>query len=111
MTRLLKRLLLLPIGLLVIVLAVANRHSVSLALNPFDPADTMLTLSIPLFWLLFGAAALGVILGGVATWNNQGKFRKEARVNRREVNKLRAESDQLKTLGEGSTQTAISHHA
>ncbi len=93
MTRFLRNLLLIPIAALLVVLAVANRHTTLISLNPFSSQDPMLTFSIPVFWLLFGAVGLGLILGSSATWLRQGRFRQEARAQRRETNKLRYETD------------------
>ncbi|KZK99894.1 LapA family protein [Pseudovibrio brasiliensis] len=101
MARFLRNLLLIPIAALLVVLAVANRHSTLISLNPFNPEDPMLTFNIPVFWLLFGAVGLGVMLGGVATWMRQGRFRKEARVQRREANQLKHEADSLRKVAQG----------
>lgn len=107
MARFLRNLLLVPIGALLIVLAVANRHTTAISLNPFNPADPFLTFNIPVFWLLFAAVGLGVILGGVATWMRQGRFRKEARVQRREANHLKHEADALRKIAQGDVAPGL----
>ncbi|UJW75835.1 LapA family protein [Rhizobium sp. SL42] len=89
-----------PLGILLIVLAVANRQSVSLALNPFNPADQALSLSAPLFVLLILAVILGVVIGAVVTWFSQSKYRKRARNESRSAQRWQAEADRHKTRAE-----------
>jgi uncharacterized integral membrane protein len=96
LTRFLKNLVLLPIALVLIALAVANRHEVRLSLDPFSSADPAVSLQAPMFWFLFAAVAFGVFIGGVASWAAQGKWRKEAREKRREANRWHHEADRLK---------------
>jgi uncharacterized integral membrane protein len=90
----------LPLAILLIVLAVANRHPVSLALNPFNPADQALSLSAPLFVLLILAVMLGILLGAVVTWFSQGKHRKKARTQSRAAQQWQAEADRQKNRAE-----------
>jgi hypothetical protein len=97
LTRFLKNLVLLPIALVLIALAVANRHDVRLSLDPFSSAEPAVSLQAPMFWFLFAAVAFGVFVGGVASWAAQGKWRKEARVKRREANRWHQEADKLKS--------------
>lgn len=68
-----------PLGIALIVLCVANREPVRLALNPFDPSDSVLAVSGPLFLLLFLALIVGMVIGAVATWFAQSKYRRQAR--------------------------------
>ena len=59
----LKLIILVPIAVLLIFLSVANRHIVTLALNPFQPDDAVMSLSLPLFIFLFAALIVGLLLG------------------------------------------------
>jgi len=93
-------LILLPLGIVLIVLSVANRQSVTLALNPFQPDDRVLSLSAPFFVFLFLALILGMIVGSAATWFSQGKYRKRARTESRAAVKWQAEADKHKTRAE-----------
>ncbi len=94
MTRkLINILILLPVGIVLIVLSVANRNEATLALNPFRPSDTVLSVSAPLFVFLFGALILGMIIGSLATWFTQGKHRKKARREAKEAVKWHTEAD------------------
>lgn len=103
MTRLVKNLILFVIAIVMVPLSVANRHTVSIALNPFDPQDPRLTIpDVPLFWVIFASLGVGIVLGGIGAWAKQGKWRKEARVKRREAAKWHREADQLREQTEVS---------
>jgi uncharacterized integral membrane protein len=77
-----------PLGIVLIVLAVANRQSVTLALNPFRPEDTLLSLTAPLFLLVLLALLFGMAIGSFVTWWSQGKHRRQARIEAREAVRL-----------------------
>ncbi len=86
----------LPFALVVAGFAVANRHSVAVYFDPFSAQGAGLSISIPLFILLFAALALGVVLGGVASWLAQGKNRRAARKTKASLARASAEMDRLK---------------
>ena len=92
----LKALILLPVALIVVLLAVANRGPVTLSLDPSANGAPELSVTAPLFALLFGALVLGVLLGGMASWLTAGKTRRAHRVSNRELGKLNAEADRLR---------------
>jgi uncharacterized integral membrane protein len=80
-----------PLGIILVVLAVANRQPVTLALNPFRPEDSVLSVSAPFFLFLFVAVLLGMLIGWCVTWVGQGKHRRQARVEAREAVKWQNE--------------------
>jgi uncharacterized integral membrane protein len=86
-------LILLPLGVILIIFCVANRQSVTLALNPFRPEDQVLSTQAPLFVLMFAALIVGMLVGSAVTWFNQGKHRKRARTQSREAVRWQAEAD------------------
>lgn len=88
--------ILVPIAIVLVVLSVANRQSVTLALNPFRTSDTVLSVTAPFFIFLFAALIVGMIIGSVATWFSQGKYRSRARSSKREAVKWHSEADRLK---------------
>jgi len=102
-----KFVVLIPLALIAIVLSVANRHVVSLAFNPFNPADQVLAISLPFFVFLFLAVMLGVLIGAVATWWSQGKWRKQARDEAHAARRHREEADKLKTRVEELTAKTL----
>lgn len=81
-----------PIAIVLIALAVANRAPAAFTLDPFNPGNPALTVHLPLFMLLFAAAAIGLVLGSCATWLKQGHYRKLARQRGAEAETLRAAS-------------------
>lgn len=95
-------LVILPPAVVLIALAVSNRHMVRLVLDPLSPADQALAIETPLFLLLFAALLLGLLLGGFATWLGQGKWRKRARSEKREAAQWQKEANRLNELMEAS---------
>ncbi|RST80376.1 LapA family protein [Aquibium carbonis] len=77
-----------PVAILLVALAVANRQMTSFTFDPFNPGNAALSVQMPLFVMLFLALILGMVIGGVAAWLKQGRYRKEARTRRREVQSL-----------------------
>lgn len=86
-----KALFLVPIAIVMLAFAYANRQPVNLLFDPFNSAQPAFALTAPLFLVLFAAVILGVLIGGVASWLAQGRFRREARRQRAEADRLRAE--------------------
>ena len=97
MVRFLKGLVLLPIAILVVLLAVANRDAVRLSFDPFSPEAPVFSLTLPLYAILFVAVALGIVVGGIGAWLGQGETRRKARERRREIRRLEGETARLKT--------------
>jgi hypothetical protein len=85
----------LPAGVLLITLAVSNRHAVRLVLDPFRPDDPVLFLVLPLYAYLFAALIMGVLLGGTAAWLAQRRWRRLARRRVAEAVRWQAEADRL----------------
>lgn len=84
-----------PVAILLITLAVANRHGVRLVLDPFRPADPVISLVLPFYAYLFGALLVGVVIGGAATWVTQAGWRRNARQRAAEAHRWQAEADRL----------------
>lgn len=95
----LKRILLLltafPVAIFLVTLAVANRHTVRLVLDPFRPEAPVISAELPFYAYLFGALLLGVIAGGSAVWLSQGHWRQTARARTQEARRWHAEADRL----------------
>jgi len=86
----------LPLGILLVSFAVANRHSVTVSLDPLGSNAPAFTATLPLFLLILVMLALGLVIGGVAAWFNQAKWRRAARRLAAEARALRAERAELK---------------
>jgi hypothetical protein len=106
MRRFLFFVLLLPLGALAVALSVVNRDPVTVALNPFASAPSW-QVSLPLFVLLFAVLAIGVVLGGIASWLGQSKWRYAARLERANSVRLRDEVERLRTL---AGRSALPHY-
>lgn len=87
--------ILFPVSVLFVILAVANRHSVTLILDPFSPKAPALAVELPFFVYLFTALLGGLILGGIATWLGQGKWRRTARQGAREAHAWRTQAERI----------------
>lgn len=87
--RLLLIAVLVPLAIVLVALAVANRGATPFTLDPFNPGNPGLTWQMPLFVLLFAAIAVGMIVGSLATWVRQGRYRKLARQRGQEAETLR----------------------
>jgi uncharacterized integral membrane protein len=107
MIRFLKALILLPVAVLVVLLAVANRAPVTLSLDPFSQDAPEFAASLPLFAVIFAAVMVGVVIGGTATWLAQGKHRRARRQFRREVQHLRTETERLRSQTNPSNLPAL----
>jgi uncharacterized integral membrane protein len=90
---------LIPLAIVIIAFAVANRQDVTVSLDPFNPDVPAASVTKPLFVVLIAVLILGVIVGGIAAWLRQTKWRRTARRLEREVASLRAEIDTLKRTG------------
>ena len=84
-----------PVGIVLITLALANRHGVRLVLDPFRPGDPVLSMVLPFYVYLFGALLIGVVIGGAATWMAQASWRRNARQRTAEAHRWQAEADRL----------------
>ncbi len=88
MKRILEVLILLPLAIIGLALAVANRHAVTVSFDPFSAAAAG-AVEVPLFIVLIVAIIIGVLLGGFFTWLSQGKHRRALRESRAEAARLR----------------------
>lgn len=71
--------ILIPLGLILIAFAFANRHFVMLSFDPFNAKNPALAVSLPLFVIIIAAAIAGVVAGGCVTWFGQRHHRRAAR--------------------------------
>jgi hypothetical protein len=84
-----------PLGVVLVALAVVNRTTAQLILDPFGGTEPGLSLQAPLFLFLLGAFALGLMAGGTATWFGQGKWRRLAREETRQARDWRRQAERL----------------
>lgn len=86
---------LVPLALVLILFAVANREVVTVSFDPFDSAQPALSVKLPLFILIFVFLTLGVMIGGFAAWLRQSRHRRTARALRTDLAGLRREIEIL----------------
>ena len=89
-------LVVIPLGVLFIVFAVANRHLVTVSFDPFNTVNPSVAVTMPLFVAIIVVAILGVAAGGTATWFRQRRWRRAARQHEAEARRARAETADLR---------------
>jgi len=99
MRKFLNAVILIPLGLIFIAFAVANRHLVTVSFDPFNSHDSALGFTLPLFVVIIAVAMLGVVAGGAATWFRQRHWRRAARQHEADA---RAARSQLADLRAGA---------
>jgi uncharacterized integral membrane protein len=89
-------LIVIPLGLLFVVFAVANRHFVTVSFDPFNTRDPSVGVTMPLFAVIIVVAILGVVAGGAATWFRQRHWRRAARQCEADVRRAQAQLAELR---------------
>jgi uncharacterized integral membrane protein len=93
--------ILLPLAIVMIAFAVANRQIVRVSLDPFGGSDS--GLALPLFVLIILLLIIGVLIGGLAAWVRQGKWRSAARRAERQLEALRKKLEAYEGTVSGPT--------
>lgn len=101
-----KYVVLAPLVIVLALIAVANRAPVTFSLDPFAAGAPSVGFSAPLYVVLLGAVAIGVAVGGFAAWLVQGKHRRAARVHRKKLERLEAETAKLREVAGRANQLA-----
>ena len=91
MRKLVTAFILVPLIVLLVTFAVANRAIVTISLDPFDSAQPAFAFKAPLFLLIFALLAVGLLIGGLITWFKQRKWRSRARRAEADAQGLRSE--------------------
>lgn len=89
-------LIVIPLGLLFVVFAVANRHFVTVSFDPFNSRDPSVGVTMPLFAVIIAVAILGVAAGGTATWFRQRHWRRAARQSEADARHAQAQLAELR---------------
>jgi len=109
MLRFLKYLILVPIVIVLLAFAYANRHIVTVSFDPLaSQGAAAISLSAPLFLVVIVSVMIGIVAGSVATWFGQGRNRRHARQFRFERDKMKAELDASKIR---SSATSVARRA
>ncbi len=107
MRKFLTAVVLIPLGLIFVVFALANRHFVTVSFDPFNSTDPSIAVTLPLFVVIIAVAIVGVVAGGTATWFRQRHWRRAARQHEADARQVRA---QLADLRAGGTASRYGQH-
>lgn len=89
--KVLTALVLVPLAIVLLIFAIANRRPVTVSFDPLMSGDPALAVTLPLFLILLITLIAGVIIGGSAAWLKQARWRRAARRAEAEVRRLQAE--------------------
>jgi len=89
---LLTAVVLVPLAILILLFALANRQWISVSLDPFSAQDPAIAVSLPVFFVVLFALMAGVVIGGAATWLSQAKWRRAARRHQAALRRALTES-------------------
>jgi len=102
--RLVSWFILVPLTLVLVVFALANRQFVRVNFDPLSPQNPLLpSLEIPLFVVIYAVLIVGVFLGGFAAWFAQRGQRRQKRLWRRQARQLEQERKSLNEKAKRST--------
>jgi uncharacterized integral membrane protein len=97
--RIVAAVILVPLAIIIVAFAVANRQVVTVSFDPLGEPPVA-SLAMPLFVLILGLLIAGVIIGGVAAWLGQGKWRGAARRFERDMRALRGKLSAYEAMAE-----------
>ena len=100
--RIVAAIILVPLAIIIVAFAVANRQSVTVSFDPFSAEAPAASLSLPLFALVIGLLIAGVVIGGVASWLRQGRWRGAARRFERELQVLRGKLSAYEAMADSA---------
>jgi uncharacterized integral membrane protein len=94
--RIITAVIVVPLVIIVVAFAVANRQSVTVSFDPLSSASPAYAATLPLFVLIFVLLIAGVLIGGLAAWIGQSKWRRSARKLEADMRALRNEMDTIR---------------
>lgn len=103
--RYLKYLFLFTVALALILMAMANRETVTLEVIPADLAawfGIQYAVQLPLFVVVLGAVVVGVLVGFVWEWLREHRYRVEAKTHKQAAKSLEREVTTLKGPAKGT---------
>jgi uncharacterized integral membrane protein len=89
-------LIVVPLAVVIIAFAVANRQTVTVSFDPFSSVSPAYAATLPLFAVIFTGLILGVLIGGIAAWIRQSKWRRMARRLDADVRALHQELETIR---------------
>jgi uncharacterized integral membrane protein len=98
---------LVPLALAIVALAVANRGSVTVSFDPFSTSNPAYAVMLPLYGVALLVLIAGVVVGGVAAWLKQRKWRRAVRRLEAENRALRAELESTRRRPDFGARTKL----
>jgi uncharacterized integral membrane protein len=96
MRKFINALVVIPLGIIFVIFAVANRHLVTVSFDPFNSTTPVVAVTLPLFVVIIAVAIIGVAAGGMASWFRQGRWRRAARQHEADARQARAQLADLR---------------
>jgi uncharacterized integral membrane protein len=93
-----------PLGVIFVVFAVANRHFVTVSFDPFNATDPSVSVRLPLFIVIIAMAMIGVVAGSSMTWFRQRRWRRAARQHEADARQARAQLTDLRSGAAASSR-------
>jgi uncharacterized integral membrane protein len=94
--RIVTAVIVIPLLVVVVGFAVANRQIVTVSFDPFSSTSPAYAVTLPLFVIIFVLLIAGVIIGGMAAWLRQASWRRSARRLDAQVRGLHEEIDAMR---------------
>jgi uncharacterized integral membrane protein len=88
--------ILIPLLVIFVAFAVANRQSVTVSFDPFSSTAPAYAATLPLYAIIFVVIIVGVLVGGVASWISQRYWRRATKRLDAEVRTLHEEMDTMR---------------
>ena len=88
--------ILISLGLLIVAICVANKADVRVSFDPFSTSAPAFVKDVPLYQLGLILLIAGVLIGGIASWLRQSRWRRAARAHEAELRAARGEIDRLR---------------
>ena len=89
-------LIVVPLAVIIIAFAVANRQMVTVSFDPTSSTNPAYAATVPLFVLIFIVIIVGVVIGGIAAWLRQSPWRRTARKLDTDVRALHDELEAIR---------------
>jgi uncharacterized integral membrane protein len=94
-----------PIAVVAIVFAIANRQWITISFDPLNRTHPFATVDMPLWALFFCGVFVGIFAGWLVAWIAQGKWRKAARETKIEL--IRAQQQQMREHREHASTALV----
>ena len=106
--RLVSWFILVPLSLVLVIFALANRQAVTVNFDPLPLQTPLLgSIEVPLFVVIYGVLIAGIVLGGFAAWFAQRGQRRQKRLWRREARTLEKQRKNIERPEGAASKTTL----